>query len=389
MTSAAATKKAADAVWIERFAPAARPGVSAAGPSVAVKDLIDVEGSVTTAGCRAVAERAGPAADDAACIKSIRRGGGWLAGKVNLHELAFGVSGVNPWYGMPANPADPGRIPGGSSSGSAVAVALGEVDIALGSDSGGSVRIPAACCGIVGLKTTYGRLPLDGVWPLAPSFDTIGPMAASVAGVVEAMRLLEGEFTADRQLDTRVCRAELGPEVEVDPVIGSAIDSALQTAELEVEALAVEGWLPAWKHQQLLLSVEALASNGWLVEESNGAGIGEETLQRLRNSRVDASSVERAQRAAHRWVSRFVRLVEEAGVLALPTLAYRPPRPGERFSGFNLMTAPVNLAGLPAISIPVPAPGRPPAGLQLVAPRGREELLVVVAARIEAAVDQA
>ena len=92
------------------------------------------------------------------------------------------MTGVNPWYGTPVNPLDPALVPGGSSSGSAVAVATGEADVAYGSDTGGSVRIPAACCGIAGLKTTWGRIPLDGVWPLSPSFDTVGPMARDVAG---------------------------------------------------------------------------------------------------------------------------------------------------------------------------------------------------------------
>src|SRR6202044_1310543 len=106
-----------------------------------------------------------------------------IVGKANLNELALGASGVNEYFGTPVNPLDPGLVPGGSSSGSAVAVAGGEADLAYGSDTGGSVRVPAAFCGITGLKTTHGRIPLAGVWPLAPSMDTIGPMARDVAGV--------------------------------------------------------------------------------------------------------------------------------------------------------------------------------------------------------------
>ena len=154
--------KAVDAVWIERFNEG-----PARGLTVAVKDLIDVRGSVTTAGCRALADRGQPAAADALCIARVRAAGGRLLGKVNLHELAFGVTGINSWFGTPPNPSDPGRIPGGSSSGSAVAVATGEADVALGSDTGGSVRIPAACCGGVGLKTTHGRPARRGVAPRA------------------------------------------------------------------------------------------------------------------------------------------------------------------------------------------------------------------------------
>src|SRR5207248_10083097 len=110
------------------------------------------------------------------CRAGARSAGARRVGKASLHELAMLPIGTNPWFGAPVNPLDPDLIPGGSSSGSAVAVATEEADVALGSDTGGSVRVPSACCGTCGLKTTYGRLPLDGVWPLAPSLDTIGPM---------------------------------------------------------------------------------------------------------------------------------------------------------------------------------------------------------------------
>ena len=172
---------------------------SGSGVRLAVKDLIDMEGERTTAGCRAVAERAVPAARDAVCLAGARAAGARIVGRTNLHELALGVTGVNEWYGTPVNPLDPTRVPGGSSSGSAVAVATGEADVAYGSDTGGSVRIPAACCGTAGLKTTWGRIPLDGVWPLAPSFDTVGPMARTVAGLVTGMQLLEPGFTVCRR----------------------------------------------------------------------------------------------------------------------------------------------------------------------------------------------
>lgn len=150
---------------------------SGSGVRLAVKDLIDMQGVPTTAGCRAVANEAVPAAADAACMAGARSAGARIVGRTNLHELALGVTGVNPWYGTPVNPLDARLVPGGSSSGSAVAVAAFEADVAYGSDTGGSVRIPAVCCGVAGLKTTWGRVPLRGVWPLSPSFDTVGPMA--------------------------------------------------------------------------------------------------------------------------------------------------------------------------------------------------------------------
>jgi amidase len=383
-----------EAVWIERFAAGAvAPGGAGGGSdtvavTVAVKDLVDVAGHVTTAGCLAVADRARPADRDAVCIERVRAGGGLLLGKVNLHELAFGTTGENPWYGTPENPADPGRVPGGSSSGSAVAVATGEADVAIGSDTGGSVRIPAACCGVVGLKTTFGRIPVEGVWPLAPSFDTVGPLGASVATVARGMELLESGFAvADpASAGVHVGRARLGPDVSVDPVIDAAVDEALRLAELEVADTDVAGWADAWRSQQVLLGLEAIATDGWLLEESGGRGISAATLDRFRRSEVSESVASAARAGRDGWVAPFVDLVRRVGVLALPTLAVRPPVVGEAVVGFNVLCAPVNLAGLPAVSLPVPAPGRPPVGLQLVGPPGGEEQLLAVAARVEAAV---
>src|ERR1700684_1451890 len=134
-----------------------------AGPGVrlAVKDLIDMQGQPTTAGCRAAAERAHPAPSDAACLAGARASGARIVGRTNLHELALGVTGVNPWFGTPLNPLDPSLVPGGSSSGSAVAVATGEADVAFGSDTGGAVRIPAARCGGNGVENTHRRVAVQ------------------------------------------------------------------------------------------------------------------------------------------------------------------------------------------------------------------------------------
>jgi hypothetical protein len=168
--------------WIARFdLPAEADGRL----RVAVKDAIDIKGQTTTAGSAVVRARAKPAASDARCLAGIRASSdAIIVGKTMLTEMCISPIGNNADFGMPVSPLAPDLIPGGSSSGSAVVVASGEADVALGTDTGGSVRIPAACCGIVGLKTTWGRIPLEGVWPLAPSLDTVGPMARDVAGVV-------------------------------------------------------------------------------------------------------------------------------------------------------------------------------------------------------------
>ncbi len=367
--------------WLERFELPAGDG-----PTVAVKDLIDVEGSVTTAGCRALAERAMPAGRDAPCIADVRRAGGRLAGKVNLHELALGTSGVNPWYGTPPNPADPGRVPGGSSSGSAVAVALGEADVALGSDTGGSVRIPAACCAVVGLKTTHGLISLEGVWPLAPSYDTVGVLAADVGRVVLGMQLLGVEMPAV-EAPSVVGRA-VTPGVEVDPVIDAAVDEALRAAELAAEPIVLGGWMDAFTAQQRVLVHEAYVTDRHLLEADGGAGVGDQVRSRLEMGQaVTAEQVAAGRAAGVVWTAALAEAVNRHGALALPTLAVRPPTPEDFRLGFNSLVSPVNFAGLPAISVPVPASdGRPPCGLQLVGAAGSEAMLCRLAARLEAAV---
>ena len=209
------------------------------GLRVAVKDIIDMAGLPTTAGCRAIAETAGLARQDASCLAGLRaaigRGDARFVGKTNLHELAYGITGINEAFGTPVNPLDPRRVPGGSSSGSATAVAAGEADVAYGTDTGGSIRIPAACCGIAGLKTTWGRISLDGVRPLAPSLDTVGPMAADVDGLIAGMALLEPGFAVAADAPRTVGRLA----IDADPAVDAAVDDALRAAGFAVQRITI------------------------------------------------------------------------------------------------------------------------------------------------------
>src|SRR3984957_7619685 len=260
-----------------------RETVSGPGLRVAVKDLIDGAGLPTTAGSRALAEQAGPAVADAPCVAGLRaamaRGEACLAGKTNLHELAYGISGINAAFGTPVNPLDPLRVPGGSSSGSAVAVASGEADISYGSDTGGSIRIPAACCGIAGLKTTWGRIPLTGVWPLAPSMDTLGPMARDVAGLVAGMQLLEPGFSVTAEAPRVVGRVVIG----ADPVIDAAVDAVLAATGWEVVQVGLDGLDRATVAAMTVLDAEAWASDGAYAEAVPGK-IGRDVLAGLRGA---------------------------------------------------------------------------------------------------------
>jgi amidase len=360
-----------------------------AGPGVrlAVKDLIDMEGEPTTAGCRAVAARARPAERDALCLAGARRAGARIVGRANLHELALGVTGINPWFGTPVNPLDPSRVPGGSSSGSAVAVATGEADVALGSDTGGSVRIPSACCGTAGLKTTWGRIPLAGVWPLSPSFDTVGPMARDVGGLVTGMQLLEPDFAlADIGVGDELRVARLA--VEADPAITAAIEGSIAAVGWQCHDLAVPGWDAALTQAGLLLVVEAWHTDRMLVQDDPG-GIGEDVRSRLEiGASFDDAAVRMAWEMQREWKATLERVFTEVDFLVTPTLTIFPP-PLE--DGDDLLVArctlPVNLAGVPALSLPVPTGGPFPASLQLIGPAMSEERLLAAGAILEAAID--
>jgi amidase len=364
-----------------------RETVSGTGLRVAVKDLIDVAGLPTTAGSRAVAEQAAPADADAPCLAGLRaamaRGEACLAGKTNLHELAYGISGINEAFGTPVNPLDPLRVPGGSSSGSAVAVASGEADVAYGSDTGGSIRIPAACCGIAGLKTTWGRIPLTGVWPLAPSLDTVGPMARDVAGLIAGMQLLEPGFSAAVPAPRVVGRVIIG----ADPAIDQAVDAALAATGWEVITVELDELDQATAAAMTVLDAEAWASDGGHAQTAPDK-IGRDVLARLRGgSTITRAELSSAREQAARWRATLSSLWDRVDLLALPTLLGFPPtleQSGEmhRIRG---LTSPVNLAGVPALALPVPAGGPLPASIQLVGPAGGEESLLAAGAVLEQA----
>lgn len=355
---------------------------SGTGVRLAVKDLIDMAGVPTTAGCRAVADTASPAKADAACLAGARAAGARIVGRTNLHELALGVTGENPWFGTPVNPLDRRLVPGGSSSGSAVAVANGDADVAYGSDTGGSVRIPSACCGTAGLKTTFGRVSLEGVWPLTPSFDTVGPMARDVAGLELGMALLEPGFTTAARAPLRVGRFR----PDADPRVDAAVDAALAATEWEVVDVALLEWLEATGAASILLVTEAWSSDGRLVESAENR-IGADVVARLRLGRdIDASATASALAIKGRWQERLAEVFSEVDLLATPTLTVFPPPLGE---GEDLLiarcTLPINLAGVPALSLPIPSSARLPASLQLVGPLHSEERLLAAGRVVEEA----
>jgi amidase len=331
------------------------------GVRVAVKDLIDMAGVPTTAGSAAVDPV--PARRDAACLAGVRAGA-VIVGRTVMHELAYGITGVNHWQGTPTNPLGP-FVPGGSSSGAAVVVAAGEADVALGSDTGGSVRIPAACCGVAALKTTHGRIPLEGVWPLAPSMDTVGPLARDVGGLITGMRLLEPGFTAGAP--GRIGRFR--------PAAAAGVDAALDAVLGTCPEVVLPGWDDADTAALVLLDTEAFGADGHLLATGR---LGPDVAARL--TAAGQHSPERrawARGVRDSWLAEVLRAFQDVDVIALPVLRDAPAPlsdPG-RLSGLRL-TLPVNLAGLPAVAVPVARRDGPPASLQLVGRPGSEELLL-------------
>ncbi len=228
-----------------------------AGPTVAVKDTIDIAGYPTRGGTRAL-EDAPPATRHARVIENILAAGCRIVGKTVLHELAFGVTGVNAYSGTPLNPRFPHLIPGGSSSGSAAAVAGGLVDFAIGTDTGGSIRMPAACCGIFGLKPTYGRVSREGVLPARSSLDSVGPFAASLDGVERAMAAMDPSY---RRVSTPAGAPVLGVvRAEADPEIESAVIKALADAGVSCRPIVLPSMGSAFVAGLSIINAENFAA---------------------------------------------------------------------------------------------------------------------------------
>jgi amidase len=344
--------------WVIRLDTEVKADGGAQSPRLAVKDCIDVAGTATTAGCPVVAEMAEPAESDAVVVASARAAGARIVGKTALTELCWSANGVNHWQGTPVNPRDPRRVPGGSSSGSAVAVATGEADIAFGTDTGGSVRIPAACCGVAGLKTAFGRVPVKGVYPLAPSLDTVGPLGADVTALERGMRLIEPAFRVP-SWDAGVTVARLrATGAEVDPAIDAAVDRALAAAGVPVTTVpssdfrAIIDFRAALQAAGMIIDAEGFRSNAYLMPY-----LGQLSPHVRRNmergARLSPADLADARRVKDEVRAALESLLSDYPVLVLPVLAGQPPLLGERGIQLTLLTMPANLAGLPALSLPL------------------------------------
>lgn len=368
------------------------------GIPVGLKDLYYTIDAETTAGSKILADfRPGR---DAEVVRRLRAVGANLAlGKLNLHEFAYGPTGTSSYYGAVANPWDPNRMAGGSSSGSAVAVARGWVEASLGTDTGGSVRIPAALSGVVGLKPTYGRVPMEGVIPLAWTLDHAGPLARSAEDAAEIFRAIAQPAQPRRRTQPfRVLRpANLGRAY--DPRIDEQVDEVLRILAEAKAVRVVTGDLPGLKEiqaaQYLILSAESAAFHwAWLSErpEDYQPDVRNRLLNRAAVPAVAYLEALQVRRRAIAWYHAFFR---ETDLIALPTVPVTAPpldaasivRPDGEDEDvrdtLTAFTAPFNLLGLPALSQPAGRVGGLPVGIQWVAPTGQEDWLFDIARTYE------
>jgi Asp-tRNA(Asn)/Glu-tRNA(Gln) amidotransferase A subunit family amidase len=361
---------------------------------LAVKDVIDMKGKVTTAGSQYLAKNSPPARQDAALLRRARRPDVAIVGKTNLTEFALGATGANEFYGTPINPFDRHRIPGGSSSGSAVAVANEEADVAFGSDSAGSVRIPAACCGILGLKTTFGLIPLKGVFPLSPKYlDTIGPMATDVRNLGKGMELLDAGFST--RYETAKSGQPSAKQITIgrlyvpgtDSKIEQAIDDVLRSCRFRVVRLG-DDFRDQWGQAQSN-GITIAITDGWLSDRRylGKPGVAATTQATiLLGEFQNDTAYKSALKARRSWRRELRRVFDKVDYIALPTLKSLPPHKllFERSAIFEARvlglqnTVAVNFAGNPAIAIPIPYPDRhfPVTSLQLIGPNFSEGGLV-------------
>jgi amidase len=373
---------------------------------VAVKDNIDMKGVVTTAGSQYFVLEGKPAAQDAPCLEIARERDVDFVGKTNLSEFAVAPSGFNGYFGTPRSPLSSKRrlIPGGSSCGAAVAVALGLADVAIGTDTAGSVRVPAACSGVVGLKTTFGLVSTEGVHPIEPKhLDTVGPLGKDIAHTAKGMDLLERGFATKyanavaSQPNASGIRIGRLRVAGTDPRIDAAVDAALTKAGFRVVQLDEtfrQKWNQATRDGNTLAAAGAWISN---QQYRRKYGISGRTKSAILAGRIAYNRGYQAAVARQEaWQEALGDVFEKVDFIALPTINATPPaipinlRIGvlEAVVLSLQNTVAVNYAGNPALAVPVPAADEdvPVTSLQLVGPRRSEAALLNAGRLIEKAV---
>jgi aspartyl-tRNA(Asn)/glutamyl-tRNA(Gln) amidotransferase subunit A len=365
--------KAFDGVWL------ARPDETGAGVPVAVKDLLDTAGLTTTYGSILFAEHVPE--ESAEAVLRLEAAGYAVAGKTNLHEFAYGISSQNAHFGTVPNPRAPGRLAGGSSGGNAAAIAAGDVELALGTDSGGSIRIPAAWCGIVGFKPTFDLVPTRGTFPLAPSFDHVGPMASTVEGCAELMEALVPGFEQAGVESLEELSVGVAWLSEADPLVARRVEEAAahfpRRRPLD---------FPLGGADYAVFNREvADVHRGLFPEHSGSYGDGVRTKIARCLETTDAE-VEAATRARVEYRERCEAALDGFDLLLTPTTAFVPPPADadelEIRARAIQFTYPFDSLGWPALALPCgTAEDGLPASVQLVGRPG-EDARVLAAGRL-------
>jgi len=363
-----------------------------AGLTCAVKDMYDIAGHRTGGGSPDWLAAAAPATSSAAAVRKIVDAGATVIGKTICDEFFFSVTGANAHYGTPVNPRAPGRLPGGSSSGSAAATAAGACDFALGSDTGGSVRVPASFCGVYGIRPTHGRVHLSGAMAMAPSFDVAG-WFASGPGVFRRVGpvLLEG-VSSPARVEALVVLEDAFEQA--DAAAAALLRSALAAMAADLPTpkevrVAPEGLDPWRECFRVIQGFEIWGIYGEFIERRRprlGPGVRERMAFAAKVSHRDAEEARRVKAQAR---DQIRRLAKPGAILALPTapgIAPRADAPAQALEAFraNVMrlTSIAGLSGLPQVTIPIGTVSGCPVGLSFIGWAGADEILLDLAVRL-------
>jgi aspartyl-tRNA(Asn)/glutamyl-tRNA(Gln) amidotransferase subunit A len=360
----------------------ARPERAPDGIRLAVKDLFDTEGLTTTYGSILFADHVPDRSAEA--VLRLEAAGYVNVGKTNLHEFAYGVTSQNPHFGTVPNPIAPDRTAGGSSGGSAAALVAGLADAALGSDTGGSIRIPAACCGVVGLKPTYGLAPLDGCFPLGPSFDHAGPMARTVRDCATMLEALAPGFARAAAVRLDELRVGVAWLERCDPLVRARVEAAagLFPARRQVDFPLAEDVAPLFGREV------AEVHSGLFPDYADAYGDNVRTkIERC--LRVTDAETDAATRSRAEYRERAEKLMDDLDLLLTPTLGFvAPPQDVDELAergAFVRLTFPFNALGWPALSLPCgPAEAGLPAAIQIVGRAGDDGLVLAAGEALEA-----
>jgi aspartyl-tRNA(Asn)/glutamyl-tRNA(Gln) amidotransferase subunit A len=361
----------------------AKPEQPGEGIRLAVKDLFDTAGLTTTYGSIVYADHV--PTTSAEVVTRLEAAGYANVGKTNLHEFAYGITSVNPHYGTVPNPAAPGHMAGGSSGGSAAALAAGLADAALGTDSGGSIRIPAACCGVVGFKPSFGLVSVDGCFPLAPSFDHAGPMARTVGECAAMLSVLADGFQPAVVESLEEVEVGIAWLEDADPLVHARVREAAELfpRRREIAFPFAENLGPVFMREVADVHRELFAE----FSDSYGENVRTKVQRCLELTDAD---YERGLRARAELAERAESALEGIDLLVTPTLAFvAPPLPADDLEireAVIRFTYPFNALGWPTLALPCgPAEHGLPASVQIAGRPSSDALILAVGERMESA----